>query len=313
MVACGLRLKAGLPPGQVCEHWGPGPCRVVRVSPSPSPPVPVSLCPPALGPEGREEPDVGLASEDPSAPALLPTGGGLGSSEPGPGTATRRNGARTSRRKRDVVLSKMVHSVHNHVSNDRRFNGAESIKSAWNMGVVKFLLERLKRQLSASPHPRPYTDKELKGACVAYFLTKRREYRNAMNPHRSLKEREEKKLRSRRYRLFASRAAMVRLFSLEDQQLWEGASEELMSDEEDSPLEPGVWVARSPRFRSPQLTDLCRRLDASSRHGLRPNRLVGPPSDRLPSLPLPLNFPLPLPPQAEGRPPCIQVKVEGDE
>ncbi|XP_059806765.1 uncharacterized protein C14orf93-like isoform X2 [Hypanus sabinus] len=312
MVACGLRLKAGLPPGQVCEHWGPGPCRVVRVSPSPSPPVPVSLCPPALGPEGREEPDVGLASEDPSAPALLPTGGGLGSSEPGPGTATRRNGARTSRRKRDVVLS-MVHSVHNHVSNDRRFNGAESIKSAWNMGVVKFLLERLKRQLSASPHPRPYTDKELKGACVAYFLTKRREYRNAMNPHRSLKEREEKKLRSRRYRLFASRAAMVRLFSLEDQQLWEGASEELMSDEEDSPLEPGVWVARSPRFRSPQLTDLCRRLDASSRHGLRPNRLVGPPSDRLPSLPLPLNFPLPLPPQAEGRPPCIQVKVEGDE
>ncbi|XP_055521436.1 LOW QUALITY PROTEIN: uncharacterized protein C14orf93 homolog [Leucoraja erinacea] len=202
----------------------------------------------------------------------------------------RGNGARSIRRKRDVVLSKMVHNIHNHVSNDRRFNGAESIKSAWNMGVVRFLLDGLKGQLADCPPL--YTDKELKGACVAYFLTKRREYRNAMNPHRSLREREDKKLRSRRYKLFAARSALARLLDAEDRRVWEGASEELMSDEEDSALEPGVWVARSPSFRPPALTRLCRRLDTSSRHGQRPNRVQGPPSERLPTLP----EPQPLPP-----------------
>ncbi|GCC45652.1 hypothetical protein chiPu_0029629, partial [Chiloscyllium punctatum] len=74
-----------------------------------------------------------------------------------------------------------------------------SIRSSWNIGVIRFLVEKLKIQLAVSSHH--YTDKELKGACVAYFLTKRREYRNAMNPYKSLKEREDKKLRSRRYRV----------------------------------------------------------------------------------------------------------------
>ncbi|XP_060678185.1 uncharacterized protein C14orf93 homolog [Hemiscyllium ocellatum] len=217
---------------------------------------------------------------------------------------------KSSRRKRDVVLSKMVHGVHNHVSNERRFNGSESIRSSWNIGVIRFLVEKLKVQLAVSSHH--YTDKELKGACVAYFLTKRREYRNAMNPYKSLKEREEKKLRSRRYRLFAARSAIVRLFGQEDQRLWETATEELMSDEEDSPLEPGVWVARSPRFRSARLSDLCRRLDANSKHGLRPNRVAGPPSDRLPSSELG-QFPPSPPGQLLGdvqTHPYVEVKVE---
>ncbi|EMP30590.1 Cadherin-24 [Chelonia mydas] len=94
---------------------------------------------------------------------------------------------------------KLVHNVHNHITNQRRFNGSESIKSSWNIGVVKFLLEKLRHELVTSQHN--YTDKELKGACVAYFLTKRREYRNSLNPFKGLKEKEEKKLRSRRYRL----------------------------------------------------------------------------------------------------------------
>nr|XP_033781048.1 uncharacterized protein C14orf93 homolog isoform X2 [Geotrypetes seraphini] len=111
----------------------------------------------------------------------------------------RGNGQKNSRRKRDLVLSKLVHSVHNHISNSKRFNGSESIKSSWNISVVKFLVEKLKQELVSSIHH--YTDKELKGACVAYFLTKRREYRNSMNPFKSLKEKEEKKLRSRRYRV----------------------------------------------------------------------------------------------------------------
>ncbi|XP_041036899.1 uncharacterized protein C14orf93 homolog [Carcharodon carcharias] len=202
-----------------------------------------------------------------------------------------------------------------------------SIKSSWNIGVVKYLVEKLKSQLALSTHH--YTDKELKGACVAYFLTKRREYRNAMNPYKSLKEREDKKLRSRRYRLFGARSAIVRLFSAEDQQLWKSASEELMSDEEDSPLEPGVWVARSPRFRCPELSDLCRRLDANSKHGLRPNRVPGPPSDRLPSssdlglFPSPAPPPPPPPPRLLCNPlgeeeeaphhPFVEVKVEKDD
>lgn len=77
----------------------------------------------------------------------------------------RGTGQKNSRRKRDLVLSKLVHNVHNHITNDKRFNGSESIKSSWNISVVKFLLEKLKQELMVSPHN--YTDKELKGACVA--------------------------------------------------------------------------------------------------------------------------------------------------
>lgn len=194
---------------------------------------------------------------------------------------TRGSGQKNSRRKRDLVLSKLVHNVHNHITNDKRFNGSESIKSSWNISVVKFLLEKLKQELVTSPHN--YTDKELKGACVAYFLTKRREYRNSLNPFKGLKEKEEKKLRSRRYRLFANRSSIMRHFGPEDQRLWKDVTEELMSDEEDSLNEPGVWVARPPRFRAQRLTELCYHLDANSKHGTKANRVYGPPSDRLPS------------------------------
>lgn len=194
---------------------------------------------------------------------------------------TRGSGQKNSRRKRDLVLSKLVHNVHNHITNDKRFNGSESIKSSWNISVVKFLLEKLKQELVTSPHN--YIDKELKGACVAYFLTKRREYRNSLNPFKGLKEKEEKKLRSRRYRLFANRSSIMRHFGPEDQRLWKDVTEELMSDEEDSLNEPGVWVARPPRFRAQRLTQLCYHLDANSKHGTKANRVYGPPSDRLPS------------------------------
>ncbi|XP_066133537.1 uncharacterized protein C14orf93 homolog isoform X2 [Saccopteryx bilineata] len=180
-----------------------------------------------------------------------------------------------------MLNPKLVHNVHNHITNDKRFNGSESIKSSWNISVVKFLLEKLKQELVTSPHN--YTDKELKGACVAYFLTKRREYRNSLNPFKGLKEKEEKKLRSRRYRLFANRSSIMRHFGPEDQRLWKEVTEELMSDEEDSLNEPGVWVARPPRFRAQRLTELCYHLDANSKHGTKANRVYGPPSDRLPS------------------------------
>ncbi|XP_018411614.1 PREDICTED: uncharacterized protein C14orf93 homolog [Nanorana parkeri] len=204
------------------------------------------------------------------------------------GTSSRQrsNGQKCSRRKRDLVLSKLVHNIHNHISNNKRFNGSESIKSSWNISVLKFLVEKLKQELVSSAHR--YADKELKGACVAYFLTKRREYRNSMNPFKSLREKEEKKLRSRRYRLFANRSWGVQQFSPEDQALWEGVTEELMSDEEDSLSEPGVWVARPPLFRAPELSRLCYSIDSHSKHGNKANRVYGAPSDRLPSAELQL-------------------------
>ncbi|KAF7235946.1 hypothetical protein EYD10_17243 [Varanus komodoensis] len=240
-------------------------------------------------------------------------------------------GQKNARRKRDLVLSKLVHNVHNHITNDKRFDGSESIKSSWNISVVKFLLEKLKQELMSNHHN--YTDKELKGACVAYFLTKRREYRNSLNPFKGLKEKEEKKLRSRRYRLFANRLGVARLLGPEEQRVWQGVTEEFMSDEEDSLSEPGVWVARPPRFRAAPLTQLCYRLDANSKHGTKANRVYGPPSDRLPSaeaqlLPQHLYNPhfqeeegraaaSPHPPSHKGFCPdlssFVEIKVEKDE
>lgn len=106
-----------------------------------------------------------------------------------------------------------------------------------------------------------------------------------------------------------------------------------MSDEEDSLSEPGVWVARPPRFRAAPLTQLCYRLDANSKHGTKANRMYGPPSDRLPSaeaqlLPLHLYNPHfqeeearagtpPHPPGQKGYCPdlssFVEIKVEKDE
>ncbi|XP_061444682.1 uncharacterized protein C14orf93 homolog [Rhineura floridana] len=298
--------------------------RVYATPPSPAPPMPQPLDDPSLScPEVspnsitlednmRGEPHFSLGF------ASLPC-------------RSRSMGQKNARRKRDLVLSKLVHNVHNHITNERRFDGSESIKSSWNISVVKFLLEKLKHELVSNHHN--YTDKELKGACVAYFLTKRREYRNSLNPFKGLKEKEEKKLRSRRYRLFANRSGVARLLGPEEQRLWQGVTEELMSDEEDSLSEPGVWVARPPRFRATPLTQLCYRLDANSKHGTKANRIYGPPSDRLPSaeaqlLPLHLYNPHfqeeearagtpPRPPSHKGFCPdlssFVEIKVEKDE
>ncbi|MGH0170183.1 UNVERIFIED_CONTAM: hypothetical protein FKN15_067078 [Acipenser sinensis] len=85
--------------------------------------------------------------------------------------------------------------------------------------------------------------------------------------------------------LFAYRSSIVSQFPLADRRLWEeeGVTEELMSDEEDSQWEPGVWVARSPRFRSPRLSELIQRINSSFKPGLKQRRKYGPESDRLPS------------------------------
>ncbi|KAM3940267.1 uncharacterized protein C14orf93 homolog [Leptodactylus fuscus] len=232
----------------------------------------------SLSPGGMIMPETSPDSVDMRPPASPPSFAPLYS---GSSSRQRSHGQKCSRRKRDLVLSKLVHNIHNHISNNKRFNGSESIKSSWNISVLKFLVEKLKQELMSSSHR--YTDKELKGACVAYFLTKRREYRNSMNPFKSLREKEEKKLRSRRYRLFANRSWGVQQFPPEDQALWEGVTEELMSDEEDSLSEPGVWVARPPRFRSTELTRLCYSIDSHSKHGNKTNRVYGTLSDRLPS------------------------------
>lgn len=61
-----------------------------------------------------------------------------------------------------------------------------------------------------------------------------------------------------------------------------------MSDEEDSLSEPGVWVARPPRFRAPELSRLCYSIDTHSKHGNKANRIYGSLSDRLPSAELQL-------------------------
>ncbi|XP_067389203.1 uncharacterized protein C14orf93 homolog isoform X1 [Emydura macquarii macquarii] len=259
---------------------------VVEELPPPEPPlqrVPAFPTTPSPSPRPAGEPSPS-SSEEPPCTALGDAGRGgprFSLAFTGASSRSRGSGPKNVRRKRDLVLSKLVHNVHNHVTNERRFNGSESIKSSWNMAVVKFLLEKLRHELVTSPHN--YTEKELKGACVAYFLTKRREYRNALNPFKGLKEKEEKKLRSRRYRLFANRAGVARLLGAAEQRLWRGVTEELMSDEEDSPNEPGVWVARPPRFRAAPLTQLCHRLDGGAKHGAKANRVYGPPSERLPS------------------------------
>ncbi|MGH0170181.1 UNVERIFIED_CONTAM: hypothetical protein FKN15_067076 [Acipenser sinensis] len=171
------------------------------------------------------------------------------------------------------------------------------------MSVVKYLVEKLRAALHCSPQR--YSDKELKGgegddekdceaglrAMVSLFSWAQSSRERTRRSLSELKKEgtpcpggtdRESALQSC---LFAYRSSIVSQFPLADRRLWEeeGVTEELMSDEEDSQSEPGVWVARSPRFRSPRLSELIQRINSSSKPGLKQRRKYGPESDRLPS------------------------------
>uniref|UniRef100_A0A8C3S3D0 Uncharacterized protein n=1 Tax=Chelydra serpentina TaxID=8475 RepID=A0A8C3S3D0_CHESE len=158
-VRCTVRPDASLP--QVLEELPPLEVPLQRVV------VPAFPTTPSPSPQPVGEPSPSGSEELPPCTALEDGGPGeprfsLGFTS-GP-CRSRSSGHKNARRKRDLVLSKLVHNVHNHITNQRRFNGSESIKSSWNIGVVKFLLEKLRHELVTSQHN--YTDKELKGERV---------------------------------------------------------------------------------------------------------------------------------------------------
>ncbi|KAG6920462.1 chromosome 14 orf 93 [Chelydra serpentina] len=90
--------------------------------------VPAFPTTPSPSPQPVGEPSPSGSEELPPCTALEDGGPGeprfsLGFTS-GP-CRSRSSGHKNARRKRDLVLSKLVHNVHNHITNQRRFNGSE--------------------------------------------------------------------------------------------------------------------------------------------------------------------------------------------
>ncbi|KAK2555653.1 Uncharacterized protein P5673_022677 [Acropora cervicornis] len=130
---------------------------------------------------------------------------------------------------------------------------------------------------------------ELKvGAVTRYYETKRQQYLDSLPARKELVEKKqlEKKLTSRRRRLFAKR---MKVASETERESLKQLDSRYMSDEEDGEEgEGGAWVVRSPPWRSQRLSSLLRRLQervnskqTPSSHPQNP-RVPGMPSMRSP-------------------------------
>ncbi|XP_035677717.1 uncharacterized protein C14orf93-like [Branchiostoma floridae] len=145
----------------------------------------------------------------------------------------------------------MVRRLHNSNEDDKKYEGKEGLNSPHNLAVTTFLVKEI---AAIGEHPSDM----IRAACVGYYETIRRNYTLSLpeNKEKKEKEKKEKRLRSRRKRLLDVRSEVVQ--TEEEEGIWAGVTQELMSDEEDSSSNGmAVWLVKPPVFRSQQLSDLC--------------------------------------------------------
>ncbi|KAJ8333921.1 hypothetical protein SKAU_G00412400 [Synaphobranchus kaupii] len=128
----------------------------------------------------------------------------------------------------------------------------ESFRSPHNLAVTAFI--QVKQSLDVY-------ETVLKSSCLTYYEMLRRDYKSKLpeNLGERVLQSRKKKDRQRRQRLLETRATVLRE---EEKELWEGVTQELMSDEEDEPDggERKTWLVKRPTFRSAELSTLCHQL-----------------------------------------------------
>ncbi|CAH1233388.1 C14orf93 [Branchiostoma lanceolatum] len=155
-------------------------------------------------------------------------------------------------KKHSRVLSESVRRLHNTRTCERQYKGDLGLNSPHNEGITTFLMTEV-----APQYPEEHQE-TVRAACVAYYHTIRRKYLDSQpeNVERSTKQKDGKRLRSRRKRLLESREGV--LGSDEERALWKGVVPDLMSDEEDGEFDGRpVWTVKPPAFRSDELSALC--------------------------------------------------------
>ncbi|KAI8487970.1 hypothetical protein Bbelb_344180 [Branchiostoma belcheri] len=168
------------------------------------------------------------------------------------------------KRAKSTQLSEMVRRLHNSDENEKKFDGKEGLNSPHNATVTSHLV----KELAASGE---YPPNAIRDACVGYYETIRRKFVNSLpeNKEKALKQKKDKKQRSRRQRLMDARGTALQ--TEDERRLWTGVTVDLMSDEEDAVSNGiAVWLMKPPAFRSTQLSQLCgvlqTRLDTGGKH-----------------------------------------------
>ncbi|KAK7137782.1 hypothetical protein R3I94_013434 [Phoxinus phoxinus] len=163
------------------------------------------------------------------------------------------------------MLQEALRRLHNSENNPHKYDPQTGISLPRNQAVMTYLLEELKITFAdADPEC-------IQACCKTYFETLRRKY-NLSQPEKSQLRDAIKtgaKNRQRKRRLLDSRSKVVQTDA--ERELWQTATVELMSDEEDAIVDGRpVWIVRSPSHRNPQLSELCeelqRRLEADMRY-----------------------------------------------
>ncbi|XP_066267439.1 uncharacterized protein [Branchiostoma lanceolatum] len=182
------------------------------------------------------------------------------------------------------LLSGTVRRLHNADTNHRKYRGDLGLNAPYNEGVTTLLM----KEVSASSEYHPQS--KIRAACVAYYETVRRKFLESQpeNTDKARKQKNEKRLRSRRKRLLECRGGVLQ--SEEERRLWTGVTPDLMSDKEDGESNGmPVWLVRPPSFRTDELSNLCvalqARLEADRRYrvGHTPRKMEpGTFSERLP-------------------------------
>ncbi|XP_040017102.2 uncharacterized protein LOC120808326 [Gasterosteus aculeatus] len=165
--------------------------------------------------------------------------------------------SKKKRRAHNPKIAEAVRRLHNSETNNRRYAPEQGLTSPHNEAVTSYLL----REISASPDFDLDQD-VIVSACKTYFETVRRSFRFSQPEHslRAEAAKDSARSRARRKRLLESRQSVL---ADDEVELWKSATVELMSDEEDGVV-GGVsgWIVRSPPFRSPELSELCTKLQS---------------------------------------------------
>ncbi|XP_078666336.1 uncharacterized protein LOC144908526 [Branchiostoma floridae x Branchiostoma belcheri] len=121
----------------------------------------------------------------------------------GDGDGAQQDGRRRKRAK-STQLSEMVRRLHNSDENEKKFDGKEGLNSPHNATVTSHLV----KELAASGE---YPPNAIRDACVGYYETIRRKFVNSLpeNKEKALKQKKDKKQRSRRQRLMDARGTAL--------------------------------------------------------------------------------------------------------
>ncbi|XP_055056983.2 uncharacterized protein C14orf93 [Misgurnus anguillicaudatus] len=179
--------------------------------------------------------------------------------------STSTNSQKRRKRAHNVSIAEAVRRLHNSENNPYKYDPQTGVNSPHNQAVTTRLLQDLCRGHFANADP-----EIIKASCKTYYETQRRKFSLAQPDKSELRNsiKAMAKSKQKKRRLLESRSKVLQT-DLE-RKLWETATADMMSDEEDGVVEGRpVWVVKPPGERNPELSALCQELQKRLEADLR--------------------------------------------